>query len=598
MTLSNLFDGRRVRSVKLIAAYNPVLTGLIVLLGCATALLEGVGVSLLVPILDVAQGSTPAADSSGVVGIFFRVYRFLGVPFTLEYMILGVSVAMTLRYLSSFGVDWARGYLQTNYVRDVQTRTFERALAARVGFFDRRGSDEVLNAAITQTKYAGQAIRELVYVYEQLLLSLIYLGFAFYVAPGLAVVALLSMGGLTYLVRNVVEPGFSVGDRVADANETIQTTIQGGTQGIRPVKLFGVEREVLDTYHDAVESFADASIELYRNDSFVGNVHQLLTALVVFGLVFLALRFTSLTLAGLAIFLFVMFRLAPRVSNLNRRIYTIESDLPHVARTEEFVDELAANEEPSGGTATPPETFRSVAFDDVEFSYLGDEPVLDGLSLEIGSGEFVALVGKSGSGKSTVVSLLTRLYDPDRGAIRLDGTSVDEFDLGAWRSRIAVVRQDPYMFDDTLRYNLTLGRRDATDADLDRVSAVAKVDEFLSNLPRGYDTRVGENGVQLSGGQRQRVALARALLKDADILVLDEATSNLDSDLEREVQREIERMEGEYTVVAIAHRLSTVRNADCIYTVEDGSVVESGSHEHLVTQEGTYARLYSTQVGD
>jgi len=596
--LPNPLDGRKARSVRLIAAYNPVLTGLIVMFGCATALLEGVGVSLLVPIIDVAQGKTPAADSGGVVGLFFEVYEFLGVPFTLEYMILGVSVAMTLRYLASFGVDWSRGYLQTNYIRDVQSRAFEHALGTRVGFFDVRGSDEVLNAVITQTKYAGQAIRNLVYVFEQGLLSFIYLAFAFYISPWLTVVALVSIGGLTYLVRNVVEPGFSVGDRVADANESIQTTVQSGTQGIRPVKLFGVESEVLEDYHRAVDSFAEASITLYRNDSFVGNIHQLLLALAVFGLVFLALRFTSLTFAGLAIFLFVMFRLAPRVSNLNRRIYTIEGDLPHVARTEEFIAELAANQEPEGGTTTPPREFRSVVFDDVTFSYHTGETVLDDLSLEVGRGEFVALVGQSGSGKSTVVSLLTRLYNPDSGEVRLDGTPIDEFDLAAWRSRVAVVRQDPFMFDATLRYNLTLGRRDATDADLERVCRVAKVDEFLDELPRRFDTPIGEDGVQLSGGQRQRVALARALLKDADILVLDEATSNLDTDLERAVQREIEAMDGEYTVVAIAHRLSTVRNADCIYTVEDGRVVESGTHDHLVDREGTYARLYAMQVGD
>jgi subfamily B ATP-binding cassette protein MsbA len=596
--LRNVFDGPRLRSVRLIAGYNPALTLAIVLFSCATALLEGVGVSLLVPIVDVAQGGTPSADSGGVVGLFFQLYSFLGVPFTLEYMILGVSVAMTLRYLASFAVDWSRGYLQTEYVRDVQTRAFEQTLAARVEFFDRRGSDEVLNTLITQVRYAGEAIRDLVFVLEQLLLSLIYLGFAFYIAPGLTVVALVSIGGLTYLVRNVVEPGFSVGSRVADANERIQTAIQVGTQGIRPVKLFGVREQVLEEYYGAVDSFADSSVTLYRNDSFVGNVHQLLMALTVFGLVFLALRFTSLAFSGLAVFLFVMFRLAPRVSTLNRRIYKIEGDLPHVDRTDRFVADLAAAVEADPGTREPPASFRSLVFEDVEFSYDEDEQVLRGLSLEAAEGEFVALVGQSGSGKSTVVSLLTRLYEPDAGRIRLDETSIAEYDLDAWRSRIAVVRQDPFMFDDTLRYNLTLGRPDASTEELERVSAVARVDEFLPGLPDGFDTRIGENGVQLSGGQRQRVALARALLKDADILVLDEATSDLDTHLERDVQREIEAMESEYTVVAIAHRLSTVRAADCIYTIDDGEVVEAGTHEELVSREGMYARLYSTQAGD
>jgi subfamily B ATP-binding cassette protein MsbA len=161
--------------------------------------------------------------------------------------------------------------------------------------------------------------------------------------------------------------------------------------------------------------------------------------------------------------------------------------------------------------------------------------------------------------------------------------------------RIAVVRQNPFIFNDTLRYNLTIGNRDVSQSDLDRVTRIAKIDEFFDNLPDGYETQLGDDGVRLSGGQRQRVALARALLKDADVLVLDEATSDLDSSLEREVQESIEDMERNYAIVGIAHRLSTIKNADRIYTVEQGRIIETGQHTELIKKEGQYAELYAIQ---
>jgi len=179
--------------------------------------------------------------------------------------------------------------------------------------------------------------------------------------------------------------------------------------------------------------------------------------------------------------------------------------------------------------------------------------------------------------------------------ITANGTPIEEYDIEQWRSRIAIVRQQPYIFNDTLERNVTVGNRDATREEVERVCEIARVDEFLNELPDGYDSQLGDDGVRLSGGQRQRVALARALLQDADFLVLDEATSDLDSSLEREVQTAIESMEREYGIVTIAHRLSTVSNADRIYTVDRGMITERGTHEELLKDNGEYAELYGIQ---
>jgi subfamily B ATP-binding cassette protein MsbA len=361
------------------------------------------------------------------------------------------------------------------------------------------------------------------------------------------------------------------------------------------MKLFTLTDELYADFSKAIDEYVSTKVKLGRNKAALSNFYQFISAVAVFALIYFALKFTSLTFAALGAFLFAMFRLAPRISSINDLLYNIEGDMPHLVRTEEFIDDLMKNEESNSGDREPPEPVTPVSFDGVSFSY-GDERVLEEISFTVDSKEFTAFVGESGAGKSTIVSLLTRFYDPEEGDIEANGVSIGEFALESWRSRIAVVRQQPFLFNDTLRYNLTIGNRDADDEDIEHVCEIARVTEFLNELPNGYETVLGDDGVRLSGGQRQRVALARSLLKrDADVLVLDEATSDLDSNIEAEVQSAIENMDRDFAIVAIAHRLSTVQNADRIYTIEDGQVIERGPHEELLANESTYSELYSIQ---
>jgi subfamily B ATP-binding cassette protein MsbA len=304
----------------------------------------------------------------------------------------------------------------------------------------------------------------------------------------------------------------------------------------------------------------------------------------------------NLSLAGLGVFIFAILRLAPKISNLNNLVYKLDGTLPHLIRTQEFVDELETVAKPQRGEKPVPDRFETFRFDDVQFSYDGSETVLDSFTLSFDGGEFVAFVGSSGAGKSTVVSLLTRLYDPDGGQITVNGTSISEFDLREWRDQIAVVRQDPYIFNDTLYYNLTIGNRDVSRQEVERVCEIAQVTEFLDELENGFETVLGDDGVRLSGGQRQRVAVARALLKDAQVLILDEATSDMDTTLENRVHSEIETMDEDYTMIVIAHRLSTVKNANQIYTLEAGQLAEVGDHDELLRRDGQYAELYANQT--
>lgn len=578
-----------------VAQFNPRFTTLIIGLGLVAAVLEGVGLSFILPIIEIVQTDTPAANADGLLGVFVTTYQTLGIPFTLGTVVIGVALVMTARYSMSFVVAWFREALRTYYIRDLQMRAFGSALDARIEYFDEQGSDDILNAIVTQTNYAGRAIQRVVQLTQTLFLSLAYLGIALYIAPLLTLFALGVLGGLTVLLRNVVEPGYELGELVAEANERRQEAVQAGTQGIRDVRIFGVTTELYQDFVDAIDQFTNSRIKLRRNEAAINNFYNLGVAVSVFVLIYLALTFANLSIGALGVFLFAMFQLGPKVSQLNSQLYNLENDLPHLVRTQTFIEDLEHRDEPNDPTQEVPPTIERVTFDEVVFSYTPDEPVLRGINFEVEKGEFIAFVGQSGAGKSTIVSLLARLYEIDAGAIRANGVPIDDLDIAAWRDRLSVVRQSPFIFNDTLEYNLTVGNRDVTAAELDRVCRIARVDEFFDDLPQGYDTVLGDDGVRLSGGQKQRVALARALLEDADVLILDEATSDLDSNLEQDVQRAIEQMDREYAMITIAHRLSTVQNADRIYTMEDGSVTEVGTHAELLENGGPYQELYTIQ---
>jgi subfamily B ATP-binding cassette protein MsbA len=569
-----------------------MLIGLI-FLGAFVALLEGVGLGFIHPILQVAQSESSAEGGGRVLELFLRTYEFLGIPFSLGYLIAGVSVVMTFRYTMSFIVAWIKEIVAKQYEKDLRTRTFKQALNADIGYFDERGSDDVINAIITETKYSGKVISHGIKTAETTFLVLMYLGVMFYITPTMTVLAIVLLGGITIVLRVVIEPAVTVGTRVAEANEQVQQSVQAGTQGIRDVKLFGLADEVFTAFRESVEQYADSEIDLARNDYAISNFYELSAAVMLFVLIYIGFVFTGLSLGELGIFLIAMFQLAPKVSRLNSYFYILEGYISHLVRTQKFIDTLSERQESEG--SRPVTSINNIDFNDIHFSYEENEQVLSGISFTADRGDFIAFVGESGAGKSTIVSLLARMYKPDRGEIRADGVSVEEYDLDDWRKRIAVVRQQPFIFNTTLEDNITIGNRDASRNEVERVCEIAQVTQFLDELPNGYESKLGDNGVRLSGGQRQRVSLARALLKDADFLVLDEATSDLDSNLERKVQSAIESMDRDYGIIAIAHRLSTVKNADRIHTVDDGKIIESGTHEELLSDDGEYAALYAIQ---
>lgn len=584
----------KLRAVVTVLRYNPSLIAGIVLLSFVTTLFEGVSISFLLPIIEQARENGTEEGSNELLELFVTAYSFLGIPFTLEFIILGVAIMLIGRISMGFLVSWLTVHLQTHYVRDLQKEAFDRTLDARLAHLNERGSDEILNTLVTRTYYAEAVMEGLLDTAQVVLLILMYLTISFYLSPTLTAIMTVAFLGIVFLVRWLPEKAYTLGDRIAEAHETLQSKAQAGTQGIRDVKLFGLTDEIRDDFGAGVDNYTDATITHGRNLAAIQGSYKLLSVLLIIGLVYATIAFSPLTLGGLGVFIFVVYRLAPQINNLNTLIYQINGSLPNFVQTRKYIDELEGHQEQQVGDTPVPNPIEQVRFADVQFAY-ETEPVLRDVSFAIERDEFVALVGPSGAGKSTIAALVARLYEPNSGEILANDTPINQFDLDEWRDRVAVVPQDPYIFDETLRYNVTLGDRDATEEEIEQACATAQVTEFLDELPAGYETELGDNGVRLSGGQRQRVAIARALLKDAEVIVFDEATSDLDGNLESEIHARLRALPREFAVIVIAHRLGAITDADRIYTVEDGRITEVGDHHELLARDGTYAELYATQ---
>lgn len=372
-------------------------------------------------------------------------------------------------------------------------------------------------------------------------------------------------------------------------------------------EMLGATRTVKSFTQESVQAahYDERSEASYRAEVTRLGARAALVAIVIFlgtcALVFLvwwgarSVFEGSVTAGQLAQFLVYALMASGALTNVSEVLGTLQSVAGATERLTEILDTEPTIREAAQPVALPHPALGTVAFDNVAFSYDGAEPVLRGLNFAVGKGETVALVGASGSGKSTTLSLLQRFYDVTSGAIRVDGVDIRQASLFDLRQRFAYVEQEPTIFAGTIAENIRFGKPGASTAEVEAASRAALVHDFVVDLPAGYDTMVGERGVMLSGGQKQRLAIARAILKDAPILLLDEATSALDAQSERLVQVALEHLMRGRTTLVIAHRLATIRDADKILVLDNGQIIDQGTHDELVAKGGRYAELARLQ---
>ena len=528
-------------------------------------------------------------------------------PRTIVWIPVALVGLFALRGIGDFIQTFFMGQIGREVISQLRRELFRHILRLPIGYFDRNSSSALLSRLTYNSEQVAQATTDSVVVVVRTALTIAgSLAFLLWMNVRLTLIALVTGPLVGWLVSIINYKFRRYGRRIQDSMGDVTRVAQETLEAPRLIKVYNAE-EHFSRQFDAVDAHnLRSNMKLILTRGISNPVVQLVTAIGAAIVLAIAIRDAvnqRMSMGDLLGFLTALVSIAQPLRDLVGVAGPLQQG---IAAGQSLFEVLDERPEPQGGAFLTKRVRGAVEFEQVWFSYPagvrgaaeGELPrALADVSLQVAPGETLAIVGRSGSGKSTLVNLLPRFYDVARGSVRIDGRDVREFELRNLREQIAVVSQEVVLFNDTIRNNIALGR-EVPDAAIERAAEAAHILEFIRTQPGGLDAVVGDRGMLLSGGQRQRIAIARALLKDAPILILDEATSALDTESERHIQAALGELLRDRTTFVIAHRLSTVEQADRILVLNAGTIAESGTHAHLLAHGGLYAQLHRLQFSD
>lgn len=508
---------------------------------------------------------------------------------------------VAVKGLATYGQALLMQGLALEIIRNIQNQMFGRVIGADLAYIDKNPTGTLISRFISDVFVMRDALaNSFTGIIRDVLTTVVLIGVMFYTNWRMSMVTFIVFPAAAILVTRLGRRMRRVVRTTQAEYGQLTSFLDGVLKGIRQVKAYGMERHETARAESMFQSMKGLYFKAAKTRARAVPMLEALGGLVFAAILFYggyqATRGQITVGAFMAFFAAMLMAYQPmrRIANLN---ISVQQGLAAAERVFHIVDyRRMIGEAPD---ATPlAVTYGHVRLDNVSFSYGDDIPTLVDVTMDAPAGKVVALVGPSGAGKSTVLNLIPRFYDVGKGTVSIDGQDIRSATLDSVRAAIGLVSQDTMLFDDTVRTNIAYGRPDATEDEIIAAAKAASADGFIRRLPKGYDTVVGERGVILSGGQRQRLSIARAMLKNAPILLLDEATSALDTESERTVQAALKRLMKGRTTIVIAHRLSTVVDADIIHVFDRGQIVESGTHSELSGGGGLYARLSKLQFSD
>ncbi len=581
----------------------PFRTLLTVILGFSGALFNGVSATLIVPVLLNILGQKINLEGAPPV-IKSILYPFESLPedYRLAVMAGAILLAVSCKNLANYASTLMSSSLMRKFTCDLRETGLTLLLDVDLDFYSKMRLGDIIARVGVEVNRTSGALSTLLKLFITAITVLIFISLLLAMSWKLTLATTALVALIVGLNQYAISRSKHFGKLLSNLSRAYSTKIFETLSGIRLVKATGNEDREFRQLKKLIRDREKAEFQSQVNSAAIGPINEVSSMLALLAIVVLGRRFFPDEIASLATvlltYLFVLFRALPYISNLNTNRSRLANATTSIAIVSDF---LRRDNKPfvSNGSIPYKQLKQEIHFDNLSFAYPNNnELVLKKIDLHIPRGTTLALVGGSGAGKSTLADLLPRFYDPTHGRITLDGRDIREFDLKTFRKTMGIVSQETFLFNDTVRNNIAYARLDASETEVIDAAKRANAYEFIERLPNGMETLIGDRGVMLSGGQRQRLAIARALLQDPEILVLDEATSALDTVSERLVQSALDDLSRDRTTLVIAHRLSTVQNADQIAVLDQGQVVELGKHEELLQQGGHYARLYSMQFSN
>ncbi|MBI3631450.1 MAG: ABC transporter ATP-binding protein [Candidatus Staskawiczbacteria bacterium] len=557
----------------------------LILLSFLSGALEGIGTSAIIPLFAMMGGNGNGGDNM-ITKIARQFFDFIHLPLTLKYLLIFMILIFLIKAGFSFLVSYINIFITANYENKIRRELFFSTLIAGWPFLSKQKLGYLEQTLTIDASNSSNLLLHLGGIIPVIVSILVYSFLAVNVSWVLAILTLLVGGFIFYFFKPVFFSNRKYAGELAQINKEASHFVNENMLGLKTIKAMHVEGSISKRAYTYFDKIKILSTKLIIVRSVLNVSMQPIGLIYIFAIFIFFYKFSTFNLGYFAILVYAINRIFNQIQTLQGLLHYIVTEEPYFKSVSQYYRTTEKNIEVDG-VKNKFNFGNEIVFKDIDFSY-DREQILNNINFKIKKGEMIGLIGHSGSGKTTIVDLLLRLYRPQKGEITIDNVDISDINLEEWRTHVGYVSQDMFLINDTIENNIKFYNENLTSENIANAASQANILDFIESLPQKFQTVVGERGTMISGGQRQRIVLARVLARKPELLILDEATSSLDNESEIQIQKVIEGLRGKITVLVIAHRLSTIMNTDKLLVLDGGKISEGGKPQELLQNKNSY----------